>query len=55
MLMQCTNCKQIIEILNLNNHILNECDYKGKFTKWNNCKQIVEKESINEHQNNERR
>ena len=50
MLMQCTNCKQIIEISNLNNHLLNECDFKDKYIKCNKCKQVVEKESINEHQ-----
>ena len=50
MLMQCENCKQIIEISNLNNHLLNECDFKEKYIKCNRCKQVVEKESINEHQ-----
>ena len=50
MLMQCDNCKQIIEISNLNNHLLNECDFKEKYIKCNKCKQVVEKDSINEHQ-----
>ena len=50
MLMQCNNCKQIIEISNLNNHLLNECDFKDKYIKCNKCKQVVEKDSINEHQ-----
>ena len=53
MLMQCTNCKQIIEISNLNNHLLNECDFKDKFIKCNKCKQVVEKDTINEHQTSE--
>ena len=53
MLMQCTYCKQIIEISNLNNHLLNECDFKDKFIKCNKCKQVVEKETFNEHQNYE--
>ena len=53
MLMQCNNCKQIIEISNLNNHLLNECDFKDKYIKCNKCKQVVEKDSINEHQNSE--
>ena len=53
MLMQCTNCKQIIEISNLNNHLLNECDFKDKYIKCNKCKQTVEKDNINEHQNSE--
>ena len=53
MLMQCNNCKQIIEISNLNNHLLNECDFKDKFLKCNKCKQVVEKDSINDHQNSE--
>ena len=53
MLMQCSNCKQIIEISNLNNHLLNECDFKDKYIKCNKCKQVVEKDSINEHQNSE--
>ena len=53
MLMQCTNCKQIIEISNLNNHLLNECDFKDKYIKCNKCKQVVEKETINEHQSSE--
>ena len=50
MLMQCDNCKQIIEISNLNNHLLNECDFKEKYIKCNRCKQVVEKDSLNEHQ-----
>ena len=50
MLMQCDNCKQIIEISNLNNHLLNECDFKEKYIKCNRCKQVVEKDSINDHQ-----
>ena len=50
MLMQCDNCKQIIEISNLNNHLLNECDFKEKYIKCNRCKQVVEKDTINEHQ-----
>ena len=53
MLMQCNNCKQIIEISNLNNHLLNECDFKDKYIKCNKCKQVVEKDSINEHQSSE--
>ena len=53
MLMQCTNCKQIIEISNLNNHLLNECDFKDKFIKCNKCKQVVEKDTINDHQTSE--
>ena len=53
MLMQCNNCKQIIEISNLNNHLLNECDFKEKYIKCNKCKQVVEKDSINEHQSSE--
>ena len=53
MLMQCVNCKQIIEISNLNNHLLNECDFKEKYIKCNKCKQTVEKDNINEHQNSE--
>ena len=50
MLMQCDNCKQIIEISNLNNHLLNECDFKEKYIKCNRCKLVVEKESLSEHQ-----
>ena len=50
MLMQCDNCKQIIEISNLNNHLLNECDFKEKYTKCNRCKLVVEKEGLSEHQ-----
>jgi hypothetical protein len=50
MLMQCDNCKQIIEISNLNNHLLNECDFKEKYIKCNRCKQVVEKETLNDHQ-----
>ena len=53
MLMQCNNCKQIIEISNLNNHLLNECDFKDKYIKCNKCKQVVEKENLNEHQTSE--
>ena len=53
MLMQCKNCKQIIEISNLNNHLLNECDFKDKYIKCNRCKQVVEKDSINVHQTSE--
>ena len=50
MLMQCNNCKQIIEISNLNNHLLSECDFKEKYIKCNRCKLVVEKDTINEHQ-----
>ena len=50
MLMQCNNCKQIIEISNLNNHLLNECDFKDKYVKCNKCKQVVEKNVLDEHQ-----
>ena len=50
MLMQCDNCKQIIEISNLNNHLLNECDFKENYIKCNRCKQVVEKNSLNDHQ-----
>ena len=53
MLMQCNNCKQIIEISNLNNHLLNECDFKDKYIKCNKCKQVVEKDSVNLHQASE--
>ena len=53
MLMQCDNCKQIIEISNLNNHLLNECDFKEKYTKCNRCKLVVEKESLTQHQTSE--
>ena len=53
MLMQCSECKQIIEISNLNNHLLNECDFKEKYIKCNKCKQVIEKDKINEHQNSE--
>ena len=53
MLMQCNNCRQIIEISNLNNHLLNECDFKDKYIKCNKCKQVIEKENLNEHQTSE--
>ena len=53
MLMQCENCKQIIEISNLNNHLLNECDFKENYIKCNRCKQVVEKNSLNEHRIND--
>ena len=53
MLMQCNECKQIIEISNLNNHLLIECDFKEKYIKCNKCKLVFEKDKINEHQNSD--
>jgi centrosomal protein CEP104 len=53
LLMQCNNCKQIIEISNLNNHLLTECDFKDKYIKCEKCKQVVDKDGLNEHQNSE--
>ena len=42
-----------MEISNLNNHLLNECDFKEKYTKCNRCKLVVEKESLTQHQTSE--
>ena len=51
--MQCDNWKQIIEISNLNNHLLNKCEFKENYIKCNRCIQVVEKNSLNEYQVND--
>jgi centrosomal protein CEP104 len=45
MLIGCSQCKQIIEIATLTEHLLSECDLRSKFRQCPRCKDaIIDKE-----------
>ena len=46
---QCKKCKVIIEIKNLTQHRLNECDKKDKFKLCQRCKEAIPIENYDEH------
>lgn len=41
MLIGCTQCKQIIEIATLTEHLLSECEFRSKFRQCPRCKDAI--------------
>ncbi len=46
---QCKKCKMIVEIRNLTQHRLNECEKKDKFNLCPKCKEAIPSETFEEH------
>jgi hypothetical protein len=49
MLIACFKCKQIVEISGLNEHFLNECDFKNEFKLCAKCREPVLNEDYENH------
>ncbi|XP_053307348.1 centrosomal protein of 104 kDa [Spea bombifrons] len=49
MLKRCEQCKQVVEIASLMDHLLTECDQKELFGKCQRCSEAVFKEVLTEH------
>ncbi|XP_065061516.1 centrosomal protein of 104 kDa-like isoform X2 [Rhopilema esculentum] len=49
MLKKCNNCSQVIEICNLNEHLLTECERKADFKKCPRCQEAIAKPQLDSH------
>lgn len=49
MLKRCSKCSQVIEICRTNQHLLEECEAKNKFTSCTRCKEAVLKAELDNH------
>lgn len=49
MLKRCDHCAQVIEISGVSEHLLTECESKGKFSQCPRCKEAVLKVDLEEH------
>ncbi|XP_064642037.1 centrosomal protein of 104 kDa-like isoform X2 [Lineus longissimus] len=49
MLKRCANCKQVVEIAGLTDHLLEECDAKSNFAKCPRCTEAIPKPEHPEH------
>lgn len=49
MLTPCFGCGQVLEISNLNDHLLNECENAGEFQQCPRCKEPVPNDEFNFH------
>ncbi|KAI8914250.1 hypothetical protein EDD86DRAFT_198858 [Gorgonomyces haynaldii] len=49
LLMQCPQCHQAVEIVDLNQHLLKECESRNKMRSCPRCKQVLLKETVNQH------
>ncbi|XP_071110039.1 centrosomal protein of 104 kDa-like isoform X6 [Haliotis cracherodii] len=49
MLKRCANCKQVVEIASLTDHLLSECESKAMFSKCPRCSEAILKEEYDQH------
>ncbi|XP_067946532.1 centrosomal protein of 104 kDa-like [Watersipora subatra] len=49
MLKRCSNCKQVVEIAGLTEHLLTECEAKGTYSKCPRCTEAIPKTEFDEH------
>ena len=49
MLYLCNGCKSIVEIINTNNHLLNECKAKGEYAECPTCHEAILKTELDQH------
>lgn len=49
MLYMCTGCENVIEIININNHLLKECTAKEEFKECPVCHEAFPKDQLDEH------
>ncbi|XP_023244502.1 centrosomal protein of 104 kDa-like [Centruroides sculpturatus] len=49
MLIKCKNCKQVVEISGLNEHLLVECESKNLYDKCSRCQEPIQKKNADSH------
>lgn len=49
MLCECIGCEQMLEVPNLNYHLLNECDKKNQYRQCPRCKEPIETNYYDQH------
>lgn len=49
MLLKCKNCKQVVEISGLNEHLLVECEAKNQYEKCSRCQEPIQKKNSDSH------
>ncbi|XP_017322902.1 centrosomal protein of 104 kDa isoform X1 [Ictalurus punctatus] len=49
MLCRCPQCRQVVEIASLAEHLLSECEHKSDFTQCHQCSEAIIKNKLTEH------
>ncbi|XP_060738010.1 centrosomal protein of 104 kDa [Tachysurus vachellii] len=49
MLCRCLQCRQVVEIASLTEHLLSECEHKADFTQCPHCSEAIMKNKLTEH------
>lgn len=53
MLTKCDACGQIIEVMNMNQHLVKECDRKANYRSCRRCKESIRIEVLQKHEANQ--
>ncbi|XP_034162529.1 centrosomal protein of 104 kDa isoform X2 [Pangasianodon hypophthalmus] len=49
MLCRCLQCRQVVEIASLTEHLLSECEHKADFTQCPHCSEAISRNKLTEH------